>query len=293
MLNYDWPLYRPPSEARSLIFQATLGCTHNKCAFCINYTNKRYRVKKEAELFAEIDLMARAEPRTRRVFLADGDAFALRPERMVRLLGRLHEKFPALERITAYAGPGNFRGRSHEQLKSVRDAGLSMLYFGLESGDDEVLRRVNKGYTSEQMVTACLKAQDAGFDLSITVILGLAGPKGSQAHALATAKALDRIAPKYASALTLMLEAKNPSYEEAYGDPDFRMLDQGEALAECRLLLETMQADEVIFRSNHASNYVALKGTLQKDKDQLLKTIDRALDDPRSGLIRPEWMRGL
>ncbi|MBN2496148.1 MAG: radical SAM protein [Deltaproteobacteria bacterium] len=291
LIEYDWPLYRPPSEARSLIFQATLGCTHNKCAFCVNYTHKRYRVRPLPELFAEIDRAAERLPDTRRVFLADGDAFALRPERMIRILDRLYRRFERLERVTAYAGPGNFRNRSVEMLRPVRQAGLSMLYFGLESGDDEVLRRARKGYRCDEMVDACLRAQEAGFDLSITVILGLAGPAGSARHAEATARALDRIRPRYAAALTLMLEPKKPSFAEIYGDPDWRMLDQAEILAECRTLIDCMQADGVIFRSNHASNYLALKGDMQRDKQRLLATIDRALADP--GLLRPEWLRGL
>ncbi len=292
-IEYDMPLYRPPSEARSLIFQATIGCTHNKCAFCVAYQGKRFRARPEKELFAEIDWAASHMPRTRRIFLADGDALALSPRRMTRILERLYSSFAKLERVTCYASPQNLLGKSIEDLKSIHSAGLSMLYFGLESGDDEVLKRIDKGATCEQMVTACGKAHKAKFDLSITVILGAAGPKNSERHARATAAALDRIKPKYASALTLMLAPRRPSYQEVFGDPDWRMLDQREILVECRVLLDNMHADGITFRSNHASNYLALKGDLQKDRRRLLDTIDKVLDDPDSPLLRPEFLRAL
>lgn len=293
MLEYDLPLYRPPSEARSLILQVTLGCSHNKCAFCVSYQSKKFRIRKRKDLFDEIEWASKQYPNSRRIFLADGDAMAIKPERMVEVVERLYSSFRRLERVTAYAGPGNLLDRSVERLAAVRSAGLTMLYFGLESGDDDVLRRIQKGYSSEEMVMACKKAQDAGFDLSVTVILGLAGPKGSKRHAEATAKVLDRIRPKYASALTLMLEPRSPSYEQCYGDPDWRPLTPEESLRECRVLLQNMHADGITFRSNHASNYVALRGDIQRDKQDMLATIDLALSDPTSPIRRPEWMRGL
>jgi hypothetical protein len=168
-----------------------------------------------------------------------------------------------------------------------------MLYFGLESGDDELLRRIDKGYTADQMVATCGRLQAAGFDLSVTVILGLAGPRGSARHAEATARALDRIRPRYAAALTLMLEPREPGFAEACGDPAWRPLAPLEILAECRALLAAMQADGITFRSNHASNYLALAGELQRDKPRLLAELDRVLGDPQARGIRPDWMRAL
>lgn len=293
MIHYLEPVFRPPSEADSLILQATYGCTHNRCAFCSMYQGKRFRVRPQEELFSEIDWAGQRLPGVTRVFLADGDAFALAPGRMIRILERLYQRLPALERVTAYASPQNFRARKLEDLRAVRAAGLTMLYVGLESGDDEVLRRIHKGATCERIVEVCRRAQEAGFDLSITVILGLAGPAGSARHAEKTAAALDRIRPRYASALTLMRTPREPSFEEVYGDPAWRDLTPEEALAECRALLAAMQADGVEFRSNHASNYLALKGRLQRDKPKLLALIDRVLADPRSPLRRPEFLRAL
>jgi len=293
MIDYDMPLFRPPSEADSLIFQATLGCSHNRCAFCVMYRSKRFHARPEKELFAEIDWAGENLPETRRVFLADGDALALSATRMIPILERLYRRFPRLERVSAYASPQNFLRPSLADLASIREAGLTLLYFGLESGDDEVLLRIHKGATCEEMVQACHKAHEAGFDLSLTVLLGLAGPSGSDQHAQRTAAALDRIRPKYASALTLMLVPIPPSYSEIYGDPSWRLLDTAETLQECRTLLEHMHASGIIFRSNHASNYVALRGTLPQDKERMLGLIDRALSDPRSPLLRPEFLRAL
>ena len=292
-IEYEMPLYRPPSEAYSLILQATIGCTHNRCAFCVAYQNKQFRVRPEKDLFAEIDWAAEEMPDTRRVFLADGDAFALSPEKMIRILERLYDKFPGLERVTAYASPQNFRNRSVADIRPVREAGLTMLYFGLESGDDEVLKRIDKGATCDEMVAACQKAQQAGFDLSVTVILGLAAPVGSKRHAELTAKALDRISPRFAAALTLMLAPRRPAYPEVYNHPAWRVLDPIETLREIRVLLDNMHSDGITFRSNHASNYLALKGDLQKDKQKLLEIIDAALNDPDSPLLRPEFLRAL
>lgn len=293
MIHYREPVFRPPSEADSLILQATYGCTHNRCAFCSMYQQKRFAVRPEAELLAEIDWAGRHLPEVTRVFLADGDAFALSPSRMIRILERLYQRLPALERVTAYASPQNFAGRKLADLRAVRAAGLTMLYLGLESGDDEVLRRIQKGSTCARIVEVCQRAQEAGFDLSITVILGLAGPAGSMRHAQKTAEALDRIRPRFASALTLMRTPRAPSFEEVFGDPAWRDLTAEEALAECRALIDAMRADGIEFRSNHASNYLALKGRLQRDKPSLLALIDRVLADPRSPLRRPEFLRAL
>jgi radical SAM superfamily enzyme YgiQ (UPF0313 family) len=293
VIVYEQPLYRPPSEARSLILQATLGCSYNKCAFCVSFQNKKFRLRPLDELFSEIDWASKNLANTRRVFLADGDAMAMRPDRMIKILNKLYAKLPRLERVTAYAGPGNFRHLNLEQLKQVRQAGLSMLYFGLESGDDEVLRRIRKGFSCQEMVAACLLAQQAGFDLSLTVVLGLAGAKASNRHAQATGRAISQIKPRYASALTLMIEPRKPSYTECYNDPDWHPLNALESLHECRTIIENIRADHIIFRSNHASNYVALKGVLQRDKAEMLNTIDEALANPASSLLRPEWMRGL
>lgn len=308
-LTYVEPVYRPPSEARSLIFQVTLGCSNlitrpdpssptgyrvrRGCAFCVAYQTKPFKVRKREEVLAEIERVADVDPSARRVFLADGDALVLSTDRLLEILRRLYDRFPNLERVTAYASPKNLLKKSVDELKQIRAAGLTMVYVGLESGDDEVLRQVDKRSTADQMVTGCRKAKEAGIALSLTVILGLGGPKGSKQHAEATAAVLNRIEPEYAAALTLMVEHRVPSFEEVVDDPDFRLLDVPEALAECRHLIAHLEVEGTEFRSNHASNWLALKGRLQRDKARLLATIDQVLDDPDSPLVRPDYWRAL
>ncbi|MBI5490266.1 MAG: radical SAM protein [Deltaproteobacteria bacterium] len=307
-MRYVEPLYRPPSEAWSLIFQVTLGCSNLKtrrdpssptgwrvrggCAFCVAYQTKPFRVRPEAEVLAEIDAAgAEVGGRVDRVFLADGDALVLSVDRLRRILERLYQRLPRLQRVTCYASPQNLMARSVGELRRLREAGLTMLYVGLESGDDEVLARIDKGATAEQMIEGGRRAKEAGLAQSLTVILGLAGPDASDRHAEATARVLDAIAPEYASALTLMVEERVPSFAEALADPSWRLLTPAESLRECRRMLAAMDADDVEFRSNHASNWLALKGRLARDKPRLLAEIDTALRDPR--LLRPEFLRGL
>jgi radical SAM superfamily enzyme YgiQ (UPF0313 family) len=259
----------------------------------VAYQEKRFRVRAEADLFKEIDWVAGAMPEVRRVFLADGDALVLSTDRMLRILERLYGKLANLERVTAYGSPQNFLQRSVADLTRLREAGLTMVYYGIESGDDEILNRIRKGATAEEIIEAGLKARQAGIDLSATVILGLGGPALSERHAEATAGVLNAIAPRYASALTLMVEPRKPSFQEVFGDPNWRALNQTETLAECRLLLAGIEADGVVFRSNHASNYLALAGDLQADKSRLLAEIDDVLKDSDSRRIRPEHLRRL
>jgi radical SAM superfamily enzyme YgiQ (UPF0313 family) len=307
-IRYVEPVYRPPSEAWSLILQVTLGCSNLRtkrdpssptgyrveggCAFCVAYQTKPFRVRPEAEVLAEIDAAGAAVGgRVQRIFLADGDALVLSVDRLRRILERLRARFPKLERVTCYASPQNLRRKSVAQLRLLREAGLSMIYVGIESGDDEVLRRIDKGATAAEMVAGCRKAKEAGLAQSLTVILGLGGPHNSQRHAEATARVLDAIVPEYAAALTLMLEVRHPTFEEQMADPAWRNLTPAEALRECRWLLAAMDADGIEFRSNHASNWLALKGRLARDKRRLLAEIDEALRDPR--LMRPDFLRGL
>jgi len=244
-------------------------------------------------VLAEIDAVASVVPATRRVFLADGDAVVLKTSRLVEILERLDRRLPRLERVTAYAAPKNLMKKSVGELRQLRQAGLTMVYLGVESGDDEVLRRVDKRSTSAEMIEGCLKAKEAGIALSVTVILGLGGPAGSRRHAEATAAVINRINPEYAAALTLMTEHRVPSFDEVYRDPKFRLLDVPEALAECRHLISNLDTEGTEFRSNHASNWLALKGLLNRDQNRLLATIDQVLDDPDSPLLRPYYWRAL
>ena len=289
-MYYVQPVYRPPSEANSLIFQVTLGCSHNRCAFCVMYRKKKFRVRPWEDLKADILEMSLAYRETKKIFLADGDALVIDTDYMVQILEFLYEKFPRLERVNAYANPGNLLDKSEEDLKKIQRAGLRMLYFGIETGDDDLLVKIRKGSASQDLITSGRKAIEAGFLLSATVILGLAGKKGSYRHAVETAQVCSAINPQYLSALTILIEDNNRYFFRCMGE-DWEPMDKLEILAELRVMIKNFHLENCIFRSNHASNYLPIKATLNQDKTRLLKEIDSALNNPET--LRPEFMRAL
>jgi radical SAM superfamily enzyme YgiQ (UPF0313 family) len=290
-LEYEEPVYRPPSEAGSLILQATIGCSHNGCAFCYMYKEKAFRAKPWDELKAEIDSAARRWPDTRRIFLADGDAFVLGTDRLERILDHLGDSFPRLQRVTAYATPQNLLRKNVSEMRRIREKGLTILYYGVESGDPELLEAIGKGATHDEMAAGCKRAKEAGIKLSVTVILGLGGRKGSLQHARATAMLLNRIQPRYLSALTLMLGPFGEEYGRLMG-PRFSFNGPLDDVRELGELVSRLETEKCIFRSNHASNYLPLKGTLMRDRERLLDEIERAAEHPDT-MLRPEWTRGL
>ncbi|MBN1886168.1 MAG: radical SAM protein [Candidatus Krumholzibacteriota bacterium] len=291
MFTYDEPLYRPPSEAESLILQATIGCSHNRCRFCYMYKGKRFRARPWEDLCREIDEAAAVLPGVRRVFLADGDALALPVDCLVRILEHIGVSFPALQRVSAYATPQNLLRRTVGDLERLRELKLAILYYGIESGDPGVLARIDKGATPDEMADGCARASAAGLKLSATVILGLGGRKGSDRHARETASLVNRIRPRYLSALTLMLGPRADDFAREMGE-GFAFNTPMDDLAELRTLVDCLDVDRCIFRSNHASNRLPLAGTLRKDRERLILAIDEAIADPGAHL-RAEWMRGL
>ena len=289
-MYYDMPLYRPPSEADSLIFQVTLGCSHNRCAFCIAYRRKKFRIRPWEDLKPDILEMALSLRDARRIFLADGDALVIDTDYLLQILSFLYEKFPFLERVSAYASPGNLLEKSEAELAKIRQAGLQLLYFGIESGNDEVLTNARKGANAKELIQSAKKAIDAGFLLSATIILGLGGKKESLPHAIETARVCSAINPHYLSALTLMIEDGNRYFFHCMGK-DWEMMDKLEILKELRTMIEHFELENCIFRSNHASNYLPIKANLNQDKARLLQEIDGALQNP--ALLRPEFLRAL
>jgi radical SAM superfamily enzyme YgiQ (UPF0313 family) len=289
-LAYDFPLYRPPSEAESLIFQVTLGCSFNKCSFCNMYRSKEYAERPWEEIKTEIDLAAKYYPETRRVFLADGDAITLSNERMVQILDYLRGGFPNLERISSYAMPMNLLQKTDDELRELRLAGLSMLYVGLESGNDIVLRKVTKGATFKTIIQACNKAKRHGFVLSCMVILGLGGKKYTKEHMIDTARVLSETAPDFVGALNLHLE--DGIYQEfmtKFGEP-FVPLEDSDVLSELELLIANFNPKTpVVFRANHASNVYSLGGTMPEDKDMLLEKIRGLKSHPE--MLKPKHLR--
>ena len=291
MLNYDAPLYRPPSEARSLIFQVTLGCSFNECSFCDMYRSKQYSERPWEEVKMEIDMMAKQMPNTTRVFLADGDALNLDAEYMVKIVKYIYEKFPNLERISCYAMPMNLLKKTPEELKLMHDAGLDMLYLGIESGSDIVLKKVTKGATSKTIIKSVKKAKDAGFVMSCMVILGLGGRKYSKEHVEGTAEVISACSPQYVGALTLYLEnGIKEEFLQKY-DGEFVRLNDDEALEELEGLLSGIETkDEIVFRANHGSNAYTIKGTFPQDKQKMLDQIRWLKEHPE--VVRPQGLRG-
>lgn len=290
-MEYDMPLFRPPSEAYSLILQATLGCSHNRCLFCGMYKMKKFRIRRFEDFEKDAIECARLAPDTQRIFLADGDALAIKTDQLIRILKLLYSKFPALERVTAYANPSNLLRKRLEELRELRGHGLDILYLGVESGNEEILAKIDKGATRAEILESGRKALDAGFPLSVTVILGLGGRKYSERHIIDTASLCSEMNPTYLSALTLMLGPLESFYKKAIG-ADFEFVDKLGMLRELRLLVDRLETENCVFRTNHASNYLPLKGVLSRDRDKMLAAIDRALQNPEE-YLRPEFLRAL
>jgi radical SAM superfamily enzyme YgiQ (UPF0313 family) len=287
---YDLPLFRPPSEGDNVIVQATLGCHYNQCSFCAMYKTKRYQARPLAAVFADIDVLADLRPEAHKVFLADGDAFTLPTEDLLAIAAHLAARFPNLQRISAYATPADLLGKSPDDLLRLRQARLSLAYVGIESGAAEVLRRVRKGASADGIADALTRARTAGIKVSATVILGLGGRRLSQQHASDTARLINRAPPHFLSTLQLMLPVGTAPDFLARWDGDFAFLDDDAVLAEQRTLIAALDPPHpVIFRSNHASNCLALAGTLPRDRGRLLADIDGTGQDG----LRPAWLRGL
>ncbi len=290
-LNYDYPLYRPPSEANSVIFQVTLGCSFNECSFCDMYRSKEYSEKPWDEVKLEMDMMAKQLPDTRRIFLADGDALNLETDYMIKIVEYLYKIFPNLERISCYAMPMNLLKKTPEELKKMHDAGLNMLYLGIESGSDLILKKVTKGAVAETIVKACNKAKDTGYILSCMIILGLGGKTHSKEHIRGTAQLINRSPPHFLGALTLYLEnGIKDEFLTKFGEP-FVPISDPEALVELEDLISQIDVkEEVVFRVNHGSNAYTIKGTFPQDKQAMLEKVAWMRQHPE--VIRPKGLRG-
>ena len=287
---YDYPLYRPPSEANSVIFQVTIGCSYNKCSFCDMYRTKRYFERSLDELKSEIDLVSADQPLTRRIFLADGDALNLQTTVLFQILEYLYLKFKNLERVSCYAMPRNILQKKDTELQKLREAGLSMLYVGIESGNDIVLRKITKGASQRQIIHSCRKAKDNGFTLSCMIILGIGGKMYSMQHIVDTAKTVNEISPDYLAALSLNLEQGiHDEFMYKYSR-QFEPLDDIEILNELSVLIDGVNSKyPITFRANHASNVYSIGGTLPDDKEKLISLINELKLDP--GRLRDKRLR--
>ncbi len=275
-MRYEGSLYRPPSEAYSLIVQATIGCTHNKCTFCSMYKDKQFRIRSTYEIIEDFKIGRERYRYVKRIFIADGDALAIKTEELVKILSFIRESFPECERVGIYGSPKAILSKTDEELKRLKCLGLGIVYLGVESGSENILKKINKGVTREEMVKAGRRVVESGIELSITLISGIGGKKDSQEHAIESAKIINEINPSYVGLLTLIVEEGTPLYDDVQKG-EFILLTPKEVLLETKEMVTNLNVNNCIFRSNHASNYVALKGTLPQDKDIILSQIDEGL----------------
>ena len=289
-MRYKGMVYRPPSEAYSLIVQVTYGCSHNTCAFCSMYKEKHFALRPLEEILEDFHMARERYRHVDKVFLADGDALIRKAEELYVILDTVQELFPECQRVTSYASPASIRVRTDEELQTLRAKGLTMVYMGLESGSDAVLKLMRKGHSAADIVAMGQKVRRNGIALSVTAITGLGGPELLEEHAVETARAFNAMNPEYIGMLTLMVEPGTPLYDWVR-DGSFRLLSQPQVLQETRILVENLDSPGSVFRMNHASNYLVLKGTLNGDQQAMLNMIDRA--EHNLSLLRPEEWRGL
>ena len=292
MLDFDQPLYRPPSEGNNLILQATLGCSFNRCSFCSMYRSKSYQARPIEDVLEDVERAATAWPDARRIFLADGDALTLPTGHLMKLLEKLDQSFPMLSRVSSYATPANLRRKSIAELTELRENRLNLVYLGIESGSDLILKKITKGANRRSLREAMVSARTAGIKVSGTVILGLGGAEYWEEHIDGTLALLSEAPLTYLSTLQLFLEdTVRQEFAEKFGESFQRQNDRGILLEQARLVGGLDPPEPVIFRSNHASNALALAGNLPRDRDALLRQIDVILKGAPG--IRPAYLRGL
>ena len=277
-MHYYGAVYRPPSEAYSLIVQCTLGCSHNKCAFCNMYKDKKFSIRPVEEVLRDLAEARSYERRIERIFLADGDALILPMDYLLKVLDFIREYFPECTRVAAYATTKAIERKTDAELRTLREHGLALVYIGLESGNEALLVKFNKGVTAAETVEHALRCKAAGIAISVTAINGMAGLNGDwQTHAIDTAKAVSAMKPEFIAFLTLRVYSGTPLHDWIDAG-EFQMMGPAELMRETRLFLEHIDSEGSVFRSNHASNYLPLGGTLNRDREALIQTIDAALD---------------
>jgi len=291
-IKYDEPLFRPPSEAYSLILQLTHGCSWNKCAFCEMYSSKKFKIRKEEDVFQDIDKTAEYSSDIRKVFLADGNAMVLSSRKILKVLEYLNIKFPKLNRVSAYAIAKDLENKTTEELITLKESGLKLLYIGIETGDNELLKLVNKGETYESTVSNLLKVKEAGLKSSVMIINGLGGKIYSKQHAINSARIVNETQPDYLSTLVLSFPYTVEHFKKRFNG-DYEEMSSIELLKELYLFISETNLDNVVFRSDHASNYLSLKGILSRDKEKMLEDISFAINNSDKGVLREEWQRGL
>lgn len=289
-MHYEGMIIRPPSEANSILLQATVGCSHNKCTFCGTYKGERFKIKSDEIIMEDIAFAAKYCKRQNRLFICDGDALIIPQKRLLHILSEIEKQLPWVERVAVYANAKGIRMKSVDELKELRAHGLKIAYLGLETGDDETLKAIVKGASADTMIEIGQKIRSAGIRLSVTVLLGIAGRTRSQAHAEATGRVLSAIDPEFVGALSLMLIPGTPLHDD-YEAGRFDLIESKEMLAELRTMIAHTDLTDGLFHANHASNYLPIRAKMPQDKEKTLKLIDDALAGKVA--LRPEFMRAL
>ncbi len=291
-IEYIEPVFRPPSEAHSLILPVTNGCSWNNCTFCEMYTapQKKFAVRDEKQVLDEIQRVAEQRI-VQRVFLADGDAMALSTRRLLTILQAIAEHLPTVHRVTSYCLPSNLKNKSVSELQELADAGLKMVYVGAESGDDEVLQLVNKGETYASTLSALNKLGDAGIKRSVMILNGLGGRSLSEQHADQSAALMNETQPEFLSTLVVSFPMGDARFKQRFAE--FEPLDQQGLFIELQRFISQLELEKTVFRSDHASNYLPLKGNLGADKQRFLAQLKQAIEQPETMALRQEWQRGL
>lgn len=289
-MQYEGSVYRPPSEAYSLIIQVTIGCSHNSCTFCPMYSDKNFRMRTFEDVFRDLQGARREYSRVERIFFADGDALCLNTEKLLQLLGAVQAIFPECTRVGIYGRADNILRKSDDELRQLKEAGLGIIYLGAESGSSEVLRRVHKSETPDNMIKAVRRAEKSGIPVSVTFISGLGGRELMEEHAIETGKMIGAMGASYVGLLTLMLAPGTPLFNDVQSGK-FQQLSTKEVMKELELILNNANCEkDCVIRSNHASNRLVLRGTLPRDKERLLSQVHGAMSDEK--MLRPDKFRG-
>lgn len=289
-MRYEGTLYRPPSEAYSLIVQATIGCSHNSCSFCSMYKNKTFRIRPLKEIIEDFKEARKRYSRVEKVFLADGDALIINTGDLITILQNIKSLFPECKRVGVYGSPKSILGKTKEELTFLKDQGLGIIYLGIESGSDKILKDIHKGVTSKEIIQAGKRVRESGIALSVTLISGLGGREDTVEHAIESANIINAINPNYLGILTLMIE-EGTELQLKIASGEFSLLSPREVMEEMKVFLENIEVKDTVFRSNHASNYINLGGVLSEEKNKILKEIDYILTN--DSYYKDERLRGL
>ena len=289
-MHYEGMMIRPPSEAHSILLQVTLGCSHNKCTFCGTFRDKRFDIKKDDIIFEDIEFARQNCRRQNRLFICDGDAMIVPQKRLIKILKQIRNRLPWVERVGLYANTKGIGMKSDEQLKELKKLGVKLVYMGLESGDDQILKEIRKGADSVKMIKMGKRIKESGIQLSVTVLVGLGGKERSKSHALETGRVLSAIDPDFVGALSLML-VPGTELNDQFQKGEFTLINPEEMLEELGLMISSTNLSNGLFHANHASNYLPIRAKLPEEKEKTLELISQALQGNIE--LKPEFMRAL